>query len=60
MAKQIVLVTIQIYWFRPENNVLLMPIDNKFARNGCLTKYCYESYIGRSRKSGGLKIDLIS
>ena len=27
VAKQIILVTIQIYWFRPENNVLLMLID---------------------------------
>ena len=35
VAKQIVLVTIQIYLFRPENNVLLMLVDNQFARNGC-------------------------
>ena len=45
VAKQIVLVTIQIYWFRPENYVLLILIDNNFARNGCSTKYCYGSYI---------------
>ena len=32
---------IQIYWFRPENNALLMLIDNPFAHNGCFTKYCY-------------------
>ena len=32
VAKQIVLVTIQIYWCRPENNVLMMQIDNQFAR----------------------------
>ena len=25
--------TRHIYWFRPENNVLLMLIDNQFARN---------------------------
>ena len=37
--------TIQIYWFRPENNVLLMLIDNNFARNGCWTIYCYGTYI---------------
>ena len=35
VAKQIVLVTIQICWFRLENNVLLMQINNQFARNGC-------------------------
>ena len=40
VVKQFVLVAIQIYWFRPENNVLLMLINNHFARNGCLTKYC--------------------
>ena len=34
MAKQLVLVTTQLHWFRPENNVLLMLIDNQFARNG--------------------------
>ena len=30
-VKQIVHVTIQIYWFQPKNNVLLMLIDNQFA-----------------------------
>ena len=35
MAKQTVLVMIQIYWFRPENNVLLILIDNNFAHNDC-------------------------
>ena len=30
---------------RPENNVLLMLIDNQFAPNGRLTKYCDGSYI---------------
>ena len=34
VAKQIVLVTIQICWFWPENNVLLMLIDDQLARNG--------------------------
>ena len=31
--------TIQIYWFRPKDNVLLMLIDNHFAGNGCFMKY---------------------
>ena len=31
-AKQILLAMIQMDWFRPENNVLLMLIDNQFAR----------------------------
>ena len=26
---------VQIYWFQPENNVLLMLIDNQLAGNGC-------------------------
>ena len=34
VAKQIVPVTIQLY-ISPENDVLLMQIDNPFARNGC-------------------------
>ena len=32
VAKSIVLVTIQIYWFRPENNMLLMPVDAMHAK----------------------------
>ena len=28
-------VTIQIYWFQPENNVLLVLIDNQFMHNEC-------------------------
>ena len=50
-GEQIVLTTIQIYWFRPETNVLLMLIDNHFARNGYLTKYYYESYINTHYRS---------
>ena len=34
-SETVVLVMIQIYLFRSENNVLLMLIDNKCARNGC-------------------------
>ena len=34
-SETVVLVMIQIYLFRTENNVLLMLIDNKFVRNGC-------------------------
>ena len=43
--KQIVLVMIQIYWFRPENNVSLMLIDNQFACNGCQRNIATGSYI---------------
>ena len=35
VVKQIVLVTIQIYWFQPKNNVLLVLIDNQFTHNEC-------------------------
>ena len=29
----------------PENNVLLMLINTHFLGNGCVTKYCYWSFI---------------
>ena len=35
VAKQTVLVTIQVYWFQTKNNVSLMLIDNLLARSGC-------------------------
>ena len=35
VAKQTVLVMIQIYWFWFENYVLLMLTENQFASNGC-------------------------
>ena len=41
--KRIALWRIKLYWYRPESNVTL--IDNHFALDGCLTKYCYGPYI---------------
>ena len=43
--KESLIHTILISWFRSENNVILVLIDNQFAHNGCYTKYCYGSYI---------------
>ena len=40
-----------VYWFRRENNVLLILIDNHFARNGCLKKYCNGCYINTHFRS---------